>query len=320
MYQTNSNIPPIYSQETRYNYVKNSGFCISTSTEKERDSETGYSYFGARFYDSDLMTGWLSVDPLADKYPSLSPYAYCAWNPIKLVDPDGEEIAMNTDWYKNNRTGDVRWAPGHNKTITDMNGDTYSNIGETYSYQTNNGEYVNCFQNCIVSKGEKCDVYNLAYKDDNLRCSLLSSESPLPEIHKKDLFNSSVRSRGTQVDMVAFCVSGNLVVGGGYTFELMGGIVANDGFFLNFSIGGGSGVDASINASMCFGTYLGENNPSVSRLKGPSVYSSFGLFGGSTQTSVSLSEKDRWVISSFGLSFGSKNLLGGGSMGISYSF
>ena len=35
---------------------------------------------------------WLSVDPMADKYPSISPYAYCAWNPIKLVDPDGREI------------------------------------------------------------------------------------------------------------------------------------------------------------------------------------------------------------------------------------
>ncbi len=32
-------------------------------TGKERDSETGYSYFGARYYYSDLMTGWLSVDP-----------------------------------------------------------------------------------------------------------------------------------------------------------------------------------------------------------------------------------------------------------------
>ena len=61
-------------------------------TGKERDSETGFSYFGARFYDSDLMTGWLSVDPMADKYPSLSPYAYCAWNPVKLVDPDGEDV------------------------------------------------------------------------------------------------------------------------------------------------------------------------------------------------------------------------------------
>ena len=61
-------------------------------TGKERDSETGFSYFGARYYDSDILTGWLSVDPMADKYPSLSPYAYCAWNPVKLVDPDGEMI------------------------------------------------------------------------------------------------------------------------------------------------------------------------------------------------------------------------------------
>ena len=26
-------------------------------TGKERDSETGFSYFGARYYESDLMTG-----------------------------------------------------------------------------------------------------------------------------------------------------------------------------------------------------------------------------------------------------------------------
>jgi hypothetical protein len=29
---------------------------------------------------------------MADKYPSISPYAYCAWNPIRLVDPEGQEI------------------------------------------------------------------------------------------------------------------------------------------------------------------------------------------------------------------------------------
>ncbi len=62
-------------------------------TGKERDEETGYGYFGARYMDHELMTVWLSVDPMADKYPSISPYAYCAWNPVKLVDPDGN------DWY-----------------------------------------------------------------------------------------------------------------------------------------------------------------------------------------------------------------------------
>ena len=37
---------------------------------------------------------WLSVDPLADKYPSLSPYVYCANNPVILVDPDGRKIVI----------------------------------------------------------------------------------------------------------------------------------------------------------------------------------------------------------------------------------
>ena len=73
-------------------------------TGKERDSETGFSYFGARYYDSDILTGWLSVDPMADKYPSISPYAYCAWNPVKLVDPDGEDI-----WEFNESTGLLNW-------------------------------------------------------------------------------------------------------------------------------------------------------------------------------------------------------------------
>ena len=34
---------------------------------------------------------WLSVDPLSDKYPNISSYAYCAWNPIKFYDPNGKE-------------------------------------------------------------------------------------------------------------------------------------------------------------------------------------------------------------------------------------
>ncbi len=42
--------------------------------------------------DHELMTMWLSVDPMSDKYPSMSPYSYCAWNPVKLVDPDGREM------------------------------------------------------------------------------------------------------------------------------------------------------------------------------------------------------------------------------------
>ena len=62
-----------------------------TFSAKEKDVETGLSYFGARYYSSDLSI-WLSVDPMSDKYPSLSPYVYCADNPVRLVDPNGCEL------------------------------------------------------------------------------------------------------------------------------------------------------------------------------------------------------------------------------------
>ena len=70
------------------------------STCKELDEETGYGYFGARYYDATLLTSWTAVDPMADKYPNISPYAYCAWNPMKLVDPDGREIIFTPQFAK----------------------------------------------------------------------------------------------------------------------------------------------------------------------------------------------------------------------------
>lgn len=69
----------------------------TSSTGKEKDFESGYHYFGARYYDCEVLTGWLSVDPMEDKYPRISPYAYCVWNPLKLVDPNGMEISTHVD-------------------------------------------------------------------------------------------------------------------------------------------------------------------------------------------------------------------------------
>ena len=93
-----------------------------TFSGKERDEETGYSItslrsvsslrlgkskqacfcsrplrrFGAKYYNSAYSI-WLSVDPMSEKYPSLSPYAYCGNNPVKLVDPNGAEIGNYYD-------------------------------------------------------------------------------------------------------------------------------------------------------------------------------------------------------------------------------
>ncbi len=62
-----------------------------TGHELDRDIEQELYYCGARYYDPEYKI-FTQVDPLASKYPSLGPYVYCANNPLKFVDPDGEKI------------------------------------------------------------------------------------------------------------------------------------------------------------------------------------------------------------------------------------
>ena len=60
---------------------------------KERDSETGLYYYGARYYNP-ISSQWICVDSKASKYPNLSPYCFVANNPIIYLDPDGNEITI----------------------------------------------------------------------------------------------------------------------------------------------------------------------------------------------------------------------------------
>ena len=60
-------------------------------TGKERDAETGYDFFGARYLAQQLGI-WTSPDPLLDKYIFASPYMYCNGNPIKYMDSDGRDF------------------------------------------------------------------------------------------------------------------------------------------------------------------------------------------------------------------------------------
>ena len=134
-------------------------------TGKERDSETGLDYFGARYYSSDLSI-WLSVDPLASKYPSMSPYMYVAGNPINLVDPDGKQIG---DFINENgkKIGNDGLADGKVYIIktsqTEFDGDGNSagistetaqrtedfianNSGNTEAFESNNIAYENSIE------------------------------------------------------------------------------------------------------------------------------------------------------------------------------
>ena len=68
---------------------------------KELDAATGLYYYGARYFDPRTSV-WLSVDPLAEKYPSLSPYVYAGNNPVKYVDYDGRYFGPPDDHFDQN--------------------------------------------------------------------------------------------------------------------------------------------------------------------------------------------------------------------------
>jgi RHS repeat-associated protein len=85
---------------------------------KELDEETGLYYYGAR-YLNPTNGMWLSTDPLFEKYMGMSPYNYCAGNPVKIIDPTGME-----GYEVNNETGEYWWNP-------DV---TAENVAEGFTY------------------------------------------------------------------------------------------------------------------------------------------------------------------------------------------
>jgi len=66
------------------------------SKEEQFRFGTPYIDYGARQYDP-VLGRWFAQDPLSEKYYSISPYAFCANNPVKYLDPEGEIIETALD-------------------------------------------------------------------------------------------------------------------------------------------------------------------------------------------------------------------------------
>jgi RHS repeat-associated protein len=120
-------------------------------TEKERDTETNYDYFGARYYDSELAR-WLQVDPLADKYPGWSPYNYTVNNPLRFIDPDGNQVVQP----------DPLFNYGFGKGFFNSIKNTVVGLYETVTNPIESGKQI---LNAITNPGETIDAIGKAVGD-----------------------------------------------------------------------------------------------------------------------------------------------------------
>ena len=81
---------------------------VDHETSQSEPGNESYDY-QARSYDPALAR-FTTIDPLAEKHPDVSPYAYCADNPVNRIDQNGMDWAKdstnhvfyNKDWNEKN--------------------------------------------------------------------------------------------------------------------------------------------------------------------------------------------------------------------------
>ncbi len=124
---------------------------------------------------------WLAIDPLASKYPSISPYAFCANNPILYKDPDGREIRIAF------RTQDETGAFS-NRYVTYRGGKLYNEDGS--KYKGNNGY--------AITVARDIDLLKKDDKELGRRVGVLQDSK---EIHTIGLPNNPADGNGSTPDV-----------------------------------------------------------------------------------------------------------------------
>lgn len=135
--------------------------------------------FGARLHDPASLA-WDSPDPLADKHPSLSPYAYCNGDPVNIVDPSGLD-EWELDEYGNivrrirNEESDVfRIIQQHtnNQTNAETNDENHLNSKIIFPYNTvtavRNPSYISIDQSTGIEINTGSTMFEIA-GDDNAK-------------------------------------------------------------------------------------------------------------------------------------------------------
>ena len=109
---------------------------------KELDNISGLNWydFSARYYD-DVLGRFGQIDPMAEKYPQISPYVFCNNNPLRYIDPTGESwrLTFNQDEDGNKTYTGYEWVAPENSY--DKNGDLLPGLYEQAIFFSDNGTY-----------------------------------------------------------------------------------------------------------------------------------------------------------------------------------
>ena len=135
------------------------------------------------FYHPDLSI-WLSVDPMSDKYPNLTPYAYCANNPVNFIAPDGRSYSEFDENGNYLRTIKDNWwhntFVGRKGRIIDENG----NISQTFRFADPKNDVAN-LKNGTINK--------VHFVQENEITSMLSKAGAFNEENK--VYNNDLANR-----------------------------------------------------------------------------------------------------------------------------
>ncbi|MDD4210521.1 MAG: RHS repeat-associated core domain-containing protein [Bacteroidales bacterium] len=137
---------------------------------KELDEENGMYYYSARYYAPPTF---ISRDPMFEKYPSISPYTYCANNPMKYVDPTGEDwVEREVDGVKEafydrkvRSQADVNKKYGENSGVTHLADGSKVGNGQytVYNDHKNNRDGVIKDKNGNVVNNDRTILQNEGY-------------------------------------------------------------------------------------------------------------------------------------------------------------
>ena len=179
--------------------------------DQSPDFGTAYTDFGARQY-SPALRRWLVPDPLSEKYYDVSPYAYCAGDPVNLVDVDGN------NWYSYmNSEGEIqyKYIEGQMSDKEMLEGG-YTDLGYTFSTEDN---YYSLYGQVISKNDIMAQVYT---NIDNLLISYftnpIDSDGMLKKTNMHLLSNESMISfsyKGKSFSSIKGITSGSPNVGDG---------------------------------------------------------------------------------------------------------